>query len=163
MHSIFFRLWQYCFSYHQWHFSPRNCALCISSEYRKDHFCQKPKGMKRNPFLSRGAESYENHLVFYFWTDFHIHGHLREVRLLRPTSSHGEGQTVTGTQTQASILSNTHATHSPPWHHQDSCKEGEKNCHKVTENKRKFSFTSCLLFFLLLVLQSLQLTAVPQG
>lgn len=30
-------------------------ALCISSEYRKEHFCQEPKGMKRNPFFFRGS------------------------------------------------------------------------------------------------------------
>lgn len=83
-------------------------ALCISSKYRKDHFCQEPKRMKRNRqksfFFFGGAEGYENHLVFYFWSDFHIHGHLREVRLLWPTSSQGKRLTVKGTQTHEQTI-----------------------------------------------------------
>lgn len=84
-----------CFVYFEW--------------AQKRPFLPEAKRNEKKSFFFRGAEGYEKHLVFYFWTDFHIHGHLREVRLLRPTSSHGEGQSVTGTQTQASILPNTHA------------------------------------------------------
>lgn len=54
-------------------------------------------------------------------------------------------------------------THSPPWHRQDSRKEGEKNCqHSNIKQKKNFLYF-LLAFFPLLVLQSLQLTAVPQG
>lgn len=122
-------------------------ALCISSEYRKEHFCQEPKGMKRNPFFFfGGAEGYENHLVFYFWTDFHIQGHLREVRLLRPTSSQGERQSLTGTQTMFHPL--RHPRHSLSSLAPRLSRGKGKKCRKETENKKKIPLLLlCFSFF----------------
>lgn len=141
MHSIFFGLRRYCSSYHQWHFSPRNLCFVYFKQLQKGPYLP---GAKRNErkssFFFVGAEGYENHLLFYFWTDFHIHGHLREVRLLRPTSSQGERhswwQGHKPEHKSCSILADTHTTHCPPWHHRDSLQGKEK---RIAIKKKKIT------------------------
>lgn len=145
-------------------------ALCISSKYRKDHFCQEPKRMKGNRqksfFFFRGeAEGYENHLVFYFWPDFHIHGHLREVRLLWPTSSQGRGTNgdrdtnpstnhIPSFPTPTPLIILTGTTKTLTW---------KRKWIAIKTQKTTKSFLLLLLswFFPPLLLQSLQLSAVP--
>lgn len=108
-------LWaQSCSACHRWHFSPRNLLF---HKRRKGHLCHEPKRIKKEiPFslcLFEGeAEGYENHFVFWFWTDFHFHGHLREVKFLGPSSWQEEERVVTGTQTpQNKRFSNNSDTH----------------------------------------------------
>ncbi len=152
-------------------------ALCISSKCRKDHFCQEPNRMKRNRqkyffLFSGGAEGYENHLVFYFWTDFHIHGHLREVRPLWPTSSQGEGLTVTGTQTPSTNPAPSFPTPTPLTILTGTTQTLTRMGKWIAIQKQKttksffllllsFFFFPLLFLLLLLLLQSLQLSAVP--
>lgn len=117
MHSIFFGLRQYCSACHQALFTKnvfQSTEKTISARSQNEW-----KATDKSLFslFSGKLNAMKNHLVFHLWTDFHIHGHLREVRLLWPTSSQGEGWMVTGTQAQAqtSTLSSSRATHYAQW------------------------------------------------
>lgn len=70
--------------------------------------------------------------------------------LLRPTSSQGEGQTLTGTQTQEQTLFHPlqHPRHSLSSLAPPRLSQGKgKNCHKETENKTKQKFLHSFLAF----------------
>lgn len=166
MHRIFFGLRQYCSACHQWHFSPRNmlCVFQVSTEKTISARSQKEwKEIDKNPFpffIAGRLKAMKTILCSIFelisicmatWGRSGCPGQL----------PHRERDWRWQGHKPNSVLSNTHATHYPHWHHQDSHTERQPNRHKRNRKQQHHFPSTPLLFFLLLLLQSLQLSAAP--
>lgn len=98
-------------------------ALCLSSNYREDHFRQETKRMKRNrqknpfPFLYERAEGYENHLVCYFRNSFPYpwrpEGGQAALANFLTGSHHSEGDRDTNPSSPPPLLLHLHHHHLP--------------------------------------------------
>lgn len=164
MHSRFFGLRQYCSACHQWHFSPRNCALCISSERRKTISARSQKRMKRNrqkipsPVFQGSWRLWKPSCVLFLnWFPFPWPpegGQANSGQLPHSDRDTNPAPILSSTPTPVSVLPGTTET------------LRETRRHKDTENNKIIffpPFASFSLFRLLLPLQSLQRSAVPQG